>query len=63
MTPLPPPDLPLDANEADALEQRHPIIDDGTIDLPDEIARLDADPADVLDQHLTVPLDDDEWPT
>ncbi len=28
------------------------------IDLP-----LDANKADVLDQHLTVPLDDDEWPS
>lgn len=54
-------ELRLDANEADVAEQRQPIIDD-EVGLPDQLPLTDADPADALDQHLTVPIDDDEWP-
>ncbi|MGB3733752.1 MAG: hypothetical protein WA964_02260 [Ilumatobacter sp.] len=53
-------DIPLDANEADVAEQRRSLLDDDMA-LPDELPLIDANPADVLDQHLTVPIDDDEW--
>lgn len=56
-------EIPLDANEADVVEQRQTISDDGDVALPDELPLADADPADLLDQHLSVPIDDEDWPT
>ena len=56
-------ELPLEADEADALDQRRPAFDDDSEPvLPAELPLTDADAADALDQHLTVPLDDDDWP-
>lgn len=60
MTPKTPADLRLEANEADVLEQQHPIADDDPVEFPEELPRRDADPADVLDQHFAVPIDDDD---
>lgn len=55
-------EFPLDANEADVVGQRQPVIDDDDVDLPDALPLVDADPADALDQHLSVPIDDEDWP-
>lgn len=57
-------DLPFDANEADVVEQHRPVADgfDPDIGLPNELSAVDVDPADALDQHLTIPDDDDDWP-
>lgn len=56
-------DLDLDHQvpEADATEQRIPVLDDGTDvrELPDAMP-LEADPADVTDQRQVVPLDDED---
>lgn len=52
-------DLPLDASEADYIEQHQPVVDDEETELPDELPLLDADPADAIDQLRAVPLDDD----
>ena len=54
-------EIPFEANEADVVEQRQPVLDDGDMALPDELPLADVDPADALDQHLTVPIDDDDW--
>lgn len=57
-------ELPLDASEADALEQLRPLVDDDDPIPPAELRTTDADPVDVLDQHVTIPVDDEEaWPT
>ncbi len=60
-------DLPFDANEADVVEQHRPVTHhldpDDEAGLPNELAPVDADPADALDQYLTIPDDDDDnWP-
>lgn len=55
-------EIPFEVNEADIVEQRQPIGDDDNVELPLELPLTDADPADALDQHLAVPLDDDDWP-
>lgn len=62
MSPDTAPSIPLEASEADALEQQHPITDhDDDPNVPEDLpVPLDADPADVLDQHRPVPIDDDE---
>lgn len=59
-------DLPFDANEADVVDQHRPVADrlelDDEAGLPDELPPVDADPADALDQYLTIPDEDDNWP-
>lgn len=51
--------------DADATEQHHPAdptVEDTALD-PDQVARVidvDADPADVIDQAIIVPLPDDD---
>lgn len=55
-------DIPFEANAADIVEQHQPIIDDGDSALPEELPLADVNPADALDQHLAVPIDEDEWP-
>jgi len=62
-------DLADDGSEADVIEQRQaPLPDDMELaDLADELDELDeldpdvveADPADLMEQHRVVPLDDD----
>jgi hypothetical protein len=47
--------------EADTLEQRQPVGPAGDEDLPDFDA-VEADPADVADQHRGVDPDDEDMP-
>lgn len=56
-------EVPFEASEADVIEQRQAIIDDGEFGLPADLPLADADPADALDQLLAVPFDDDDWPS
>ncbi|MVA75990.1 hypothetical protein GC722_08135 [Auraticoccus sp. F435] len=51
----PSPDVP----EADALEQSLPVHDAPEDGLEEITAPLEADPADVAEQHLEVPDEDD----
>ena len=51
------------ANEADTVEQQFEVLDDGEVapveaneQTPDE-----ANPADAVEQHRTVPLDEDDY--
>jgi hypothetical protein len=55
-------DRPFDANQADVVEQQQPVVDDADTGLPANLALVDVDPADALDQYLTVPLDEEDWP-
>jgi hypothetical protein len=56
-------DLADDGSEADVIEQRQaPLPDDMELaDLADELDPdvVEADPADLMEQHRVVPLDDD----
>jgi hypothetical protein len=46
--------------EADALEQRTPVVEDEDDEVPAE-PDLEADPADVAEQSRSVDLTDDEY--
>jgi hypothetical protein len=47
--------------EADAAEQRRPVVDDSAAAMRRLRIPFEADPADALDQLRTVPLDEDEY--
>ena len=50
-----------EVNEADRLEQETPVGDDEVGEgMGPELSPLDANEADVIEQHLELPLDDDE---
>jgi hypothetical protein len=51
--------VPLDANEADAIEQRTPVRE-AFAGLPRQVP-IDADEADAADQERPVELDDDDY--
>jgi hypothetical protein len=50
----------LEAPEADALEQRTPVVEAEDDEIPAE-PELEADPADVAEQSRSVDLADDEY--
>ncbi len=55
----------LEANEADVVEQQFVVADED--ETPPEEPPLveppiEADPADAVDQHIPVPVDDDDYP-
>lgn len=51
-----------EANEADRLEQETPVRYDDVGDrMGPELSALDANEADVVEQHLEVPPDDDDY--
>jgi hypothetical protein len=47
--------------EADAADQRRPVVDDSAATMHRLRTPFDADVADALDQLQTVPLDEDEY--
>jgi hypothetical protein len=57
-------ELPIEAPDADVVEQRTPAVPDDELDDVDEVVEIDtvieADPADVLEQSVPVPLDEEE---
>jgi len=53
-------DLPIEAPQADAAEQRRDLVDDPGDRLPDDEVSTEADPADVAEQQEVVDIDDDE---
>ena len=49
-----------EVNEADRLEQSTPVDDDAVDDgMGPELSPIDANEADVVEQHLEVPMDDE----
>lgn len=52
------PEIPVDAPEADVLEQRTPAVPADVDDVPDTIP-VDAPEADVLEQSKSVPREDE----
>ena len=52
-------DLPVDADPADALDQRRRVLPDDEGSLVGSGLPVEADPADALDQRREVPLDDE----
>ena len=51
-----------ETNEADALEQRRELREDEEpVELPATID-VEADPADLTDQHRPVPSEEEDWP-
>ncbi|MBY8884200.1 hypothetical protein K7472_04985 [Streptomyces sp. PTM05] len=53
------PNETLEANEADAAEQRSGVLEDD--EQGEEPTRDDVDPADAAEQHRSVPLDEDDY--
>jgi hypothetical protein len=54
---------PLEADEADAADQRLALHDDdrGETGAEEEPVRDDVNPADAAEQHRSVPLDEDDY--
>jgi len=61
--PATPTEVPLEATDADAVEQQTPVVPDEDLEDEDSVVEIDlaveADPADVLEQAEPVPLDEE----
>jgi hypothetical protein len=59
------PDLPtetsVEADAADAAEQRRPVRDEDGYDVRPSVSRDDVDPADAADQEAEIEVDDEDY--